>query len=149
MSDVFHQPTVPAAVGTPPVTERYETDSGRGWVVFAGVMLLIVGVMNIIYGIAAIDNANFYVQDTKFVISDLNTWGWILVVAGVVQFIAAFSIWRGGQFGRWIGVTSASVNAIVQLLFIASNPFLSLALFSVDLLVIFGLIAYGGRRAEA
>jgi hypothetical protein len=59
------------------------------------------------------------------------------------------SIWRGGQFGRWIGVTSASVNAIVQLLFIASNPFLSLALFSVDLLVIFGLIAYGGRRAEA
>jgi hypothetical protein len=46
-------------------------------------------------------------------------------------------------------VISASVNAIVQLLFIASNPFLSLALFSVDLLVIFGLLAYGGRRAEA
>jgi hypothetical protein len=119
---------------------------GHGWVTFAGVMILIVGVLNVIYGIAAIDNANFYVADARYVISDLATWGWIQLIVGAVQVIAAFAIWRGSEFGRWIGIGSASVNAIVQLLFLPSYPFLSLALFAVNILVIYGLVAYGGRR---
>lgn len=149
MSDVFHAPpTVSAGLGRPSVSETYEAERGDGWVMFAGVMMLILGVMNVIYGIAAIDSANFYVQDAKYVVSDLNTWGWVLLAAGVVQFLAAIGIWLGSQLARWIGVIAAGLNAITQMLFIDSQPFLALALFSVDVLVIYGLIVYGGRRAE-
>ncbi len=149
MSDVSQVPTgASRGVEPAPVDELGPTE-GQGWVTFAGVMILIVGVLNVIYGIAAIDNANFYVADARYVISDLATWGWIVLIVGAVQVIAAFAIWRGSEFGRWIGIGSASVNAIVQLLFLPASPFLSLALFSVDILIVFGLIAYGGRRQAA
>ena len=147
MSDVYHAPPgATAGLGSGAVTDYPVDDRGTGWLVFAGIMMLIVGVMNVIYGIAAIDNSSFYVQDAKYVISDLNTLGWVVLVVGVVQCCAAFGIWRGGQIGRWVGILTASANAILQLLFIASYPFLALALFSVNVLVIYGLAAYGGRR---
>jgi hypothetical protein len=119
---------------------------GSGWVTFAGVMLAIVGVLNVIYGIAAIDNAKFYVNDAQYVISNLKTWGWVVLITGAVQFCAAFSIWGGTSWGRWVGVATAGLNAIGQLLFLPAYPFLALALFSVDILIIYGLVAYGGRR---
>jgi hypothetical protein len=122
-------------------------EARSGWATFAGVMLSIVGVLNIIYGIAAIDNANFYVNDARYVISDLNTWGWVLLVVGAIQFCAAFSIFGGTSWGRWAGVLTAGVNSLAQLLFLPAYPLLALALFSVDILIIYGLIAHGGRRS--
>src|SRR5215217_1406020 len=79
---------------------------GQGWVTFSGIMILIVGVMNVIYGIAAIDNSTFFVQDAKYVLSDLNTWGWLLLVVGAIQVVAAFGIWSRTAWGRWIGIIS-------------------------------------------
>ena len=146
MSDVSQAPTGTSRGVEPARVEDLGPTEGQGWVTFAGVMILIVGILNVIYGIAAIDNANFYVADARYVISDLATWGWIVMIVGAVQVIAAFAIWRGSEFGRWLGIGTASVNAIVQLLFLPSYPFLSLALFAVDILVVYGLIAYGGRR---
>jgi hypothetical protein len=78
----------------------------------------------------------------------INTWGWIILIVGVIQVFAAFSIWAGGQFGRWIGIIAASVSAIGVLLSIPGYPFWSLAVFGIDLLIIYGLSAYGGRRAR-
>lgn len=124
----------------------YDPDRGLGWVIFAGCMLCLVGTLNIVYGIAAISNSKFYVANTQYVISDLKTWGWVLLIVGVVQFVAAFGIWAQTSWARWVGVASAGVNAVVQMLFIPAYPFLSLALFATDLLVIYGLIAYGGRE---
>jgi hypothetical protein len=129
-------------------TDDYAVERS-GWVTFAGVMLSIVGVVNIIYGIAAIDNANFYINDAKYVISDLNAWGWIIAIIGAIQVGAAFSIFGGTSWGRWAGVAVAGVNAIAQLLFLPSYPFLSLALFAIDILVIHALITHGGRRERA
>ena len=125
----------------------YDPDRGLGWVIFAGCMLCLVGTLNIVYGIAAISNSKFYVANTQYVFSDLNTWGWVLLIVGVVQFVAAFGIWASTEWGRWVGVASAGINAIVQMLFIPAYPFLALALFATDLLVIYGLIAYGGRQS--
>ena len=119
---------------------------GGGWVTFAGIVLVILGVMNVIYGIGAIDDANVYVAGANFVFSNLNVWGWCLLVVGVVQVFAAFSIWNGHELGRWIGIAAASVNAILQLLWMPAFPFLAASLFALDILVIYGLIAYGGRR---
>ena len=122
-----------------------EKTHGEGWVLFAGIMVLIAGILNTIYGIAAIDKANFFVEDKKFIISDLATWGWIILIIGVIQLIAAFSIWAGGEFGRWVGIIGASLSAIGALLSIPGYPFFSLAVFAIDLLIIYGLAAYGGR----
>ena len=133
--------------GRPPRDDSYgyEDEKGFGWVVFSGVMIMIVGILNFIYGIAAIDESKFYVGNTKFVITDLKTWGWILTIIGGIQILVGAGIWARSQAARWIGVFIASLNAIAQLLFIAGNPWLSLALFTLDILVIYGLICYGGR----
>ena len=124
----------------------YAEPHGEGWVTFAGVMLMIVGIMNFIGGIAAIDNANFYVNNTHYVFGDLNTWGWVIMLTGAVQVLAAFGIWARNQFARWLGVGFASLNSLAQLLMLPAYPLWSLALFAVDLMIIYGLIAYGGRE---
>ena len=122
-----------------------DVSRGEGWLLFAGVMILLAGIMNTVGGIAAIDEAHVYVQDASYVFSDLSTWGWIILVIGIMQLFAAFSIWARGEYGRWIGVLAASANAVAQLFFIPAFPLWSLAIFSLDILVIYGLIVYGGR----
>lgn len=133
----------------PTPVERGPDDRGMGWVTFAGAMLALIGTLNVVYGIAAIDNANFYVNNVKYVFGDLNTWGWIVLCIGALQIAAAFSIFAGTEWGRWVGIGTAGVNALAQLFFLPSYPFLSLALFAVDILIIYGLLAYGGRRGPA
>lgn len=125
-----------------------ERIQGAGWLMFAGIMILIVAVLNIIYGIAAIDNARFFIEDEKFILSDLSTWGWIILIIGVLQLFAGFSIWAGGEYGRWIGIITASVSAIGALLTIPGYPFWSLAIFAIDIMIIYGLAAYGGQRTS-
>jgi hypothetical protein len=119
---------------------------GEGWVAFAGIMILLAGVLNVIYGIAAIDSSAFFTDEGRYVIfDDLNTWGWFILIVGLAQLFAAFSIWSGGEFGRVIGMASAGVSALVILFTVNAYPFAAFMLFIIDLLVIYGLAAYGGR----
>ena len=118
---------------------------GAGWITFAGVVLVMVSILNIIDGIAAISSSKFFVANAKYVFSDLNTWGWIVLGIGVLQMLVAFGVWAGNQLARWTGVLVVSLNAIAQLLFIPAYPFWSLAIFTLDILVLYGLAAYGGR----
>src|SRR5881392_1912919 len=96
--------------------------AGVGWIVFAAVMLGFTGVWNLFDGIAAISSAHVFVANANYVFSDLNTWGWIVLVLGVVQLAAAFWLLSGSEFARWFGVASASVNAIAQLAFAPAYP---------------------------
>ena len=127
----------------------YEERSG--WVTFASVLLLIGGTLNVIYGIAAIGDSNFFVQDARYILSNLNTWGWIAVGIGLIQVIAAGSLWRGGLFGRIFGIGAASLSAIGALLSIPAYPFWSLAIFALDIVIIHQIAAHGtaGRGADA
>jgi hypothetical protein len=120
-----------------------------GWVTFAGVMLFIVGVLNVIYGIAAIGDSTFFVQDQKYIISNLNTWGWVTLLLGLFQFFAAFSLWSGGIYGRVFAIVAASLSAIGALLSIPAYPFWSLAVFAIDIIIIHQVAVYGGREADA
>jgi hypothetical protein len=122
--------------------------SGMGWVLFAGVMLAILATLNLIDGIAAVSNSTFFVNDAKYILSDLNTWGWVLIAMGVVQGLTALGVWFQTPGARWVGVTIASLNAIAQVLFIPAYPILSVMLFSLDILVIYGLVAHGARTSE-
>jgi hypothetical protein len=127
------------------VREYAEEDSGYGWVMFAGTMLAILATLNFIDGLAAVSNSTFFTANAKFVLSDLNTWGWVLIAMSALQLGLAFGIWAQIKGLRWIGVAVASVNAIIQLVFMPAYPFWSLCLFTLDILVIYGLIAHGAR----
>jgi hypothetical protein len=124
-----------------------ERDHGSGWITFAGVMIVLVSILNIIDGIAAISKSSFFTANAKYVFSDLKTWGWIVLALGVLQMLVAFGIWAGNQLARWTGIFIVGLNAIAQLLFIPAYPFWSLAIFTIDILVLYGLTAYGGRPA--
>ncbi|MFL5902301.1 MAG: hypothetical protein ACJ76Q_00590 [Solirubrobacteraceae bacterium] len=137
--------TRPTDVGSLEGAEVPIEERGMGWVGFAGVMIGLIGVLNVIYGIAAISDSKVYVHDAQFVFGQLNTWGWILLIVGVVQLFAAFAIFARTAFGRWIGILTAAANMIVQLLLLPAFPLLSLAIFAIDVLVIYGLVAYAHR----
>jgi hypothetical protein len=85
-------------------------------------------------------------RSVRYIFSDLSTWGWIILVVGVLQLFAAFSIWSGGAYGRWIGIITAGLGSISALLSIPGYPLWSLCVFFASVLVVFGLAAYGGQR---
>lgn len=124
----------------------YDVDPGRGWIIFAGAMLALAGTLNFIYGIAAVGNSKVFVRGAEYVLGDLNTWGWILIVAGVVQVVVAFAVWAATEWGRWLGVIAAGLNMIVQFFALPSFPARSILMFFVDVIVIYGLLTYGGRN---
>ncbi len=123
----------------------YEELPGSGWVTFAGVLVAMAGVLNMVYGIAAVAKSSFYVANTRFVFSDLKTWGWIVLLIGAFQLIVAWGIWARQTWARWTGVAIASLNALAQLGFIAAYPWLSVAVFALDVMVIYGLTVHGGK----
>ncbi|MGH2905668.1 MAG: DUF7144 family membrane protein [Solirubrobacterales bacterium] len=110
-----------------------------GWWVFAGVLLFVGGALNIIYGIAAIDQSKFFAQDVTLIATNLKNWGWVTVVLGVVELIAAFSLFGGGGFGRFIGIVGAALTAIATLVTVPAAPIWSLCVFILSLVVLYEL----------
>jgi hypothetical protein len=110
-----------------------------GWWIFAGVLLLVGGIANVIYGIAAIGDSRFFTENVTLIAADLNTYGWIILLIGVVQLVAGFSLMTGGGFGRVVGIVAASLNAIAYLLTIPVAPFWSLCLFILSVVVLYEL----------
>lgn len=123
---------------------------GAGRVVFAAFMLLIVGTVNVIYGIGAIDGANIYAEDTRLILENLNTYGWMLIILGAIQLIAGLSLMGGGGFGRFVGIFAGSLGAIGALLSVGSgHPWWSLGVFFVCVYVVHGIIMFGEDEKAA
>ena len=117
---------------------------GAGRVVFAATLLLIVGTLNIIYGIGALDDANIFVNDKRFVLTNLTTLGWVLIILGVIQLGGGLSLMAGNAFGRVIGIIGGSLGAIAALLSIGgSYPWWSLGIFVLCVYVVHGIFVYG------
>jgi hypothetical protein len=111
---------------------------------FAAVLLLIAGVLNIIYGFGSLDDANIFVNDKRYIFTNLNTLGWVLIVLGLIQLTGGFSLLAGNVYGRVIGVIGASLGAIGALLSIGgSYPWWSLGIFVLCVYVLHGLLVYG------
>ena len=125
---------------------EYDSPKGAGWVTFATVMLGLAGIWNFVDGILAITSSRVYAADSVYIFSDLNTWGWIMLILGILQCLAAFAILSGNEFARWFGIGTAGLNAIGQLMFVPVYPWWGIAMFSVDVLIIYALAVYGGRR---
>jgi hypothetical protein len=117
---------------------------GVGRAIFAAILLMIAGTLNIIYGIAAVSNANFFSGNTHYLFSSLHTWGWITIILGVIQLTAGFSLVGGGLYGRFVGLFAATLGAIGALLSVGgAYPFWSLGVFAICIIVIHGLVVYG------
>jgi hypothetical protein len=123
---------------------------GAGRVIFAATILLIVGTLNIIYGIGALDGANIFVNDTRYIFTNLNTMGWVMIILGIIQLTAGFSLWAGNAYGRIIGVIGGSLGAIAALLSIGgNNPWWSLGIFFLCIYVVHGILVFGADERAA
>jgi len=117
---------------------------GTGRVIFAATLLLIVGSLNILYGIGALDGANIFVNDKRYILTDLNTLGWVLIVLGIVQLGGGFSLMAGNTYGRVIGIIGGSLGAIAALLSIGgAYPWWSLAIFALCVYIVHGIAIFG------
>lgn len=133
----------------PRTAEPYYADSepkGIGWVTFSAIALGFAGVWATFEGILAISSSKIYVANATYVFSDLHTWGWIMMILGVLAVVAAFAVLAGSELARWYGIGIAAINAWGQLMFLHAQPWWSVCMFAVDILVIYGLAAYGGRK---
>ena len=127
---------------------QFDEERGFGWLLFAATMLGLAGVLSIFDGIAALSKASFYAANAHFVFSDLRTWGLIMLIFGALLIVAAMGVFSGSGFARWFGILAAALNAIAHFGAMQSYPFWSLIVFTLDVLVIYALAVYGGKRME-
>jgi len=125
---------------------RHAEGRGMGMVVFASILLLVIGFFNMIYGIAAIANSHVFVANAHYVIGDLRIWGWVTLILSVLQLIAAGGILMGNQLARWFAVAVVGINAIEMMFFIPAYPFWALVIIAADVVALWGLCAYGSRE---
>ena len=125
---------------------RYAEGRGYGMVLFASILLLIIGFFNMIYGIAAIANSHVFVANAHYVIGDLRAWGWVTLILSVLQLVAAGGILMGNQLARWFAVAVVGLNAIDMMFFVPAYPFWALCIIAVDVVALWGLCAYGSRE---
>ena len=117
---------------------------GTGRAIFVATLLIIIGTLNIIYGIGALDDANVFVNDKRLVFDNLNTLGWVTIILGVIQLTAGFSLFAGNAYGRVIGIVAASLGAIGAILDIGgAYPWWSLAVFALCIYILHGLLIFG------
>jgi hypothetical protein len=118
---------------------------GYGLVLFASVLLVIVGCFNLIYGIAAVADSHVFTADAHYVVGDLRAWGWITLIIAVLQLAAAGGVLAGNQLARWFGVAVIGLSAIDMMFFIPAYPFWALTIIAVDVVALYGLCGYGSR----
>jgi hypothetical protein len=115
---------------------------GQGWAAFAATMVLIVGVFNVIYGLAAIIEDDYFIAD-ELLFGDLSLWGWVHVLIGIAQVVTAMLIFSGSEIGAVLGIMFAGFNAIGALLSIGAYPIWSVIILVLDGLIIYALTVYG------
>ncbi|HEV2375028.1 MAG TPA: hypothetical protein VGS19_23070 [Streptosporangiaceae bacterium] len=125
---------------------RYTEPRGFGMIVFASVLLLIVGFFNLLDGITAITRSHVFIGSAHYVVGDLRAWGWTVTILGGLLLLAGGGVLVGNQLARWFGVAVLGLNAIAQMFFIPAYPFWSLTIIAVDVVAIWALSAYGSRR---
>ncbi len=116
-------------------------ERGTGWRMFAGVAFTLVGTFNFIDGIVAITNAHYL--DSHLVFGDLKSWGWTMLIFGIIVFLVGLAIIAGQSWAAVVGIVLAALDAIGQLLFLPSYPVWSIIIIAVDMFVIYGLAMYG------
>lgn len=134
-----------------PTTTQYDGRTGwTGWIAFAGVMMVIAGALNLIYGIIAAVNDDWAVWTNRAVVYlDISEWGWVHIILGVVVLLSGIGVFSGNILARTVGVIVASISLLVNFLFIPVYPFWSIVVIAIDALVIWALTAHGREMRGA
>ena len=116
-----------------------------GWGVFASVLLLIAGIFDLIFGLAAVigPNTTVVVAETGLFAVDVAAWGWWHIIAGIALIVLSFFLYRGATWARVIAIIIVIINAVGQLSLISAQPFWSLAILAVDVLILYALTVHG------
>ena len=126
---------------------RAQSLPGAGWLGFAGIMLVLVGFFNVINGLSAISGSRYTLNQLLF--ANLDAWGWFFLIWGDLQICAGFAILGGAAWGAIVGIVSAFFNAIAQLSWINVNAWWAVIAIAIDVMIIYGLLVYGGRGKES
>ena len=129
----------------------YEDPSGwAGWVVFGGVMLILLGIFHVVQGIVALVNDDYYLvtQEGLVLNLDFTSWGWIHLVLGVLIGLVGVGLLSGNTAARVAGVVLAVLSAVVNLVFIAAYPVWSVMIIALDVIVIYSIVVHG-RELQA
>ena len=118
---------------------------GGGWIGFAGVVLIIAGAFDIVSGLWALDHKGT-VGDQVLYESNLETWGWIYLIVGILIVVAGFAVFQRAQWARWVGVLAATVGIIIEFFWMFQTPGRSLLYIVIAMLVIYGLVVYGDKE---
>jgi hypothetical protein len=127
---------------------QFDEEKGFGWLLFAATMLGLAGILSVIDGIVALSKSTFYTANAHYVFSDLRTWGWVMLIIGALLIIAAMGVFSGSAFARWFGILMAGLSLIAHFSAVQAYPFWSLIVITLDILVIYALAVYGGRKME-
>ena len=132
-------------------TSPYDQPTGwTGWVVFAGVMMIIGGSLNLFYGIVAAVNDDWVGWTNRGdVVLDVSEWGWVHIIMGSIVLLSGIGVFSGNILARTVGVIVASISLIVNFFYIPVYPLWALTVILVDALVIWALTAHGGEMREA
>jgi hypothetical protein len=115
-----------------------------GWVWFAGLMLIVVGLFNVIDGLVAIVKHNFFIPtQVGLLVFNLTGWGWIHLILGILLVIVGFAVLTGQLWARIAAVVLVILNAVTQLLFLSAYPIWSLIVIILDVIVLYALIVHG------
>lgn len=122
-------------------------DSWSGWIVFAGFVLVIVGVMDVLQGLAAIIQDEYVVATAKgLAVFDVTTWGWLTLLWGVLLVLAGFGLLGGAGWARWLAIIGVAVNAVQQIAFLANYPqaypLWNILIVALNILVLYALTAH-------
>ena len=115
-----------------------------GFIVFAGVAMIMIGALHAIQGLVALFNDEFYVAGQKWVFEfDLTTWGWIHLILGIVVVVAGFFVFNGAVWARAVGIAVAAISAVLNFMWLPYYPIWSLIIIALDVLVIWALSVHG------
>jgi hypothetical protein len=136
----------PSSVARP---GREASGMAVGFILFAAIMMLMVGVFQALQGLVAIFENEFYVQTRNYLFQfDATTWGWIHLVLGLLVAFAGWGLLSGRTWARTVAITLAVLSAIANVLFIPYYPFWSLLIITLDIFVIWAVAAHGGKLRE-
>jgi hypothetical protein len=143
--------TTPAAP-TPPTTHRAGPASdgeddlrGAGLVEFAGILIAIFGIFNIIDGIASIAKSHAFTANAHYIFGNLRAWGWVMLIFGILQLVAVGALARNRPWARWFSVVVLALNTLAHMMSLPSYPIWSVLVIAANVLALYGLLAYGGK----
>jgi hypothetical protein len=122
-----------------------------GWVRFAGILMLIIAMIDVFQGLIAIIRSEYYVlSPNQIIVFDTTTWGWITLIWGIVVACAGFGLLSGATWARWFTIVVGSLNFIEQLGFVGSSRYTLWALTGLTLtsIVLYAVIVRWGEASE-